>query len=179
MDHFTVEPGEAEAAQLVEQAARVHVAGDRTRKRLEAWRRALARQRTRLAFRVLQRRIGQPAREHARRRRRLGLNRRRVDLGQASDFAPVQSGHGADAAHNPITDGKAVRLAGGGNKRCLQHFLHRCVQHALTHCELRQRLQQFAHGVEQCRRVHGRGNARLFRRGGPSGGVGCTRGGEG
>jgi hypothetical protein len=146
---FVVDPGQAQATQLLEEAARVHVLGHRLGEAFEAGGGALARQRLERRALVAQRRIGDPACKDLGRgcAPRRGL--RRFGLEQARDLPPVDAGGRADAAHRPVRRHVGMGFARSLHERSAHQLVELGVLHAARDRQPRQRRHHGMAGMQQ------------------------------
>mmetsp|Transcript_41089 Transcript_41089/g.114329 ORF Transcript_41089/g.114329 Transcript_41089/m.114329 type:complete len:364 (-) Transcript_41089:1154-2245(-) len=134
------QPHQAQAQHLVEQAARVHMAGDGLRKAVEAGCRAGSRQGQGLVARAPVIRMRHPVGVGAAGWRR-ALGRQRGQLTrEAGDLAAAQAGGGGDAAH--VAARRVAGLARGPHKRALEQFLRRRMRQAVGDAQARQGHEQ-------------------------------------
>jgi hypothetical protein len=137
---------EAQAHELVEQAARVHVSRHLLGQRLEAGARAQARQHARAAAFVTPVRRVVPAAEQLAGGRGVRPGRRGLGLllHEARHLAPVQAGGRGDAAHLAVLRHAGVGRRRGAHEGAPQERLHRRHRQAPGHGQARHLLQQTA-----------------------------------
>ena len=144
---------QTEAAQLLQQAAGMHILGHGLREALETWRSPLPRQGLERRALVPQRGIADPAGED--------LGGRRTPwrfwgrgFDQPRNFTAVQSGGGADPADGAVCRHIGVRLAGGLHEGGTHEFIELRVLHASRDRQLGQR-GQYGPACAQQQRIVG------------------------